>query len=60
MYTKKVNDFIVNISGLVITIGVSFIIAIILIFILSKEPGRTIYYFFMALKNHSRSANRLL
>ena len=47
MHIKKVNDFIVNISGLAITIGVSFIIAIILIFILSKEPGRTIYYFFI-------------
>jgi len=47
MHIKKVNDFIVNISGLTITIGVSFIIAIILIYILSKEPGRTIYYFFI-------------
>lgn len=47
MYAKKANDFIVNISGLVITIGASFIIAIILIFILSKEPGRAIYYFFI-------------
>ena len=32
--------------GLVITLGIAFIIAIILIFILSKEPGKTIYYFF--------------
>lgn len=47
MHIKKVNDFIVNISGLTITIGVSFIIAIILIYILSKEPGKTIYYFFI-------------
>jgi len=44
---KKTNDLIVNTLGLAITLGISIIIAIILIFILSEEPRRTIYYFFI-------------
>lgn len=47
MYIKKKNNFVVSTIGLAVVIGISVIIAIILIFILSKEPGRAIYYFFI-------------
>jgi ABC-type uncharacterized transport system permease subunit len=33
--------------GLLITLGISFLIAVILIFLLSKQPLTTIYYFFV-------------
>lgn len=36
-----------NATGLFITVAVSFVFVIILIFLLSKQPGNTIYYFFV-------------
>ena len=46
-WPKKLRGVFVNTAGLIITLVISFIIAIVLIFLLSKEPGKTIYYFFV-------------
>ncbi len=46
-WPKKLRGVFANTAGLIITIVISFIIAIVLIFLLSKEPGKTIYYFFV-------------
>jgi hypothetical protein len=42
---KKNSEFFVNTIGLLITLGIAFFLVIILIFIFSDEPGKTIYYF---------------
>ena len=44
---RKLGDIMVTSIGLAITIGIAFIIAIILMVALSKEPGKTIYHFFV-------------
>ena len=44
---KTTGDPFINTIALMITLGISFLIAIVLIFVLSKEPGATIYYFFV-------------
>ena len=44
---KKLNTALVSVIGLGITLGISLIIVIIMIFLLSKTPGNTIYYFFI-------------
>lgn len=43
---RKLSDLLATTFGLVVTLGIAFIITIILIFVLSKDPGKTIYYFF--------------
>ncbi len=43
----RLSDFTVNILGLMVTLLVAFIVVIILIFLLSKQPLNTIYYFFI-------------
>jgi len=42
---KKNSELFVNTIGLLITLGIAFFLVIILIFIFSDEPGKTIYYF---------------
>jgi len=42
---RKRSEFFVNAVGLLITLGIAFFLVIILIFIFSDEPGKTIYYF---------------
>lgn len=44
---SKLGNFLVGTAGLLITLGISFLIAVILIFLLSEEPVKTIYYFFI-------------
>jgi ABC-type uncharacterized transport system permease subunit len=44
---RRVGELFVGTLGLLITLGISLIIAIILIFLLSKQPLTTIYYFFI-------------
>lgn len=39
-------DSLANILGLVVTLGIALLVMIIMIVILSKEPGTTIYHFF--------------
>ncbi len=41
------SDQLVNILSLGITIGISFVIVIIMIFLMSEAPGKTIFYFFL-------------
>jgi len=43
----KLSNFLATTFGLAVTLGVAYLLAIILIFFLSKDPGRTIYYFFL-------------
>jgi len=40
-------DIFVNLGSLIITLGISFLLVIILILFLSKEPGKTIHFFFI-------------
>jgi len=44
---EKLQGLFVNTAGLAITLGISFCIAILVMFLLSNEPGKTIYYFFI-------------
>ena len=44
---KGVGDFLAGFTGLAVTLLLSFGLVVVLIFILSKTPGRTIYYFFV-------------
>ncbi len=46
-HKRRFSEMMVTATGLAITIGVSIILAVILIFILSRQPGTTIYYFFL-------------
>jgi riboflavin transport system permease protein len=43
---RSFGDFAASLTGLVLTLVLSFGLVILLILILSKEPGKTIYYFF--------------
>lgn len=47
MRKRKLTDLLSNATGLVLTLVISFLFVIVLIFILSKQPGQTIYYFFV-------------
>jgi ABC-type uncharacterized transport system permease subunit len=44
---RRVGELFAGTLGLMITLGISFLIAIVLIFLLSKDPLTTIYYFFV-------------
>ncbi len=44
---KSLRERFAGTAGLLITIGAAFLIVIIMIFLLSKEPGKTIRYFFI-------------
>ncbi len=44
---RKLNNAVVTALGLGITIGIAVIIAVILMVIFSKEPAKTMYYFFL-------------
>ena len=44
---RGLSNLFVNTFSLLFTLGLAFIIAVLLIFLLSKDPGRTIYYFFI-------------
>jgi ABC-type uncharacterized transport system permease subunit len=44
---RRVDELFAETLGLAITVGISFVIAIILIFLLSEQPLTTIYYFFV-------------
>jgi simple sugar transport system permease protein len=44
---RRWDRFLVGAAGLAITLGISFVIAIALIILLSKQPLATIYYFFI-------------
>ncbi|UCF09461.1 MAG: ABC transporter permease [Candidatus Bipolaricaulota bacterium] len=47
MDRKRIAGLLSSTTGLALTVGIAFVIVIILIFVLSKEPGRAIYYFFV-------------
>ena len=47
MYRQKRTEVISNAAGLAVTLGIAFLAVIVLIFILSKTPVKTIYYFFI-------------
>jgi len=47
MDRRRVANLLSSTTGLFLTIGISFAIVILLILILSQEPGRAIYYFFI-------------
>ena len=44
---RSLENLLATTFGLALTLGIAFLIAIALIFVLSKEPGRTIYHFFV-------------
>ncbi len=44
---RKLNSLVAGALGLGITLGIGFVIAIVLIFLLSKDPAKTVYYFFI-------------
>jgi len=44
---KRVANLLSGATGLALTVGISFAIVILLILVLSEEPGRAIYYFFI-------------
>jgi len=44
---RRMGDLFAGTLGLLITLGISFLIAVILIVLLSKQPLTTIYYFFV-------------
>ncbi|MBT3274330.1 MAG: ABC transporter permease [Spirochaetales bacterium] len=46
-HKRRFNELMITATGLGITIGASIILAIVLIFVLSRQPGTTIYYFFL-------------
>jgi ABC-type uncharacterized transport system permease subunit len=43
---RRTGELFAGIAGLLITLGVAFFIAMVLIFLLSRQPLTTIYYFF--------------
>jgi simple sugar transport system permease protein len=45
--TKRLGDFLSSFVGLALTLVLSFGLVILLILILSKTPGKTMYYFFV-------------
>ncbi|MFW5769145.1 MAG: ABC transporter permease [Spirochaetota bacterium] len=47
MRKRKLTNIFSNSIGLTLTLLISFVFVILLIFFLSKSPGRTIYYFFV-------------
>ena len=47
MKWRSRDSFLAGAAGLAITLGISFLIAILLILLLSKQPLATIYYFFI-------------
>ena len=47
MDRKRVANLLSGATGLALTVGISFAIVILLILVLSEEPGRAIYYFFI-------------
>lgn len=44
---RSVAGFMAGAFGLAVTLAIAFVIAIVLIFLLSKQPGKTIYFFFV-------------
>jgi len=44
---RQLTNLLSSTTGLVLTIGIAFAIVILLILLLSKEPGTAIYYFFV-------------
>ena len=44
---QRQSDFVINLVSLGITIGISFLLVIVMIFLMSENPGRTIFYFFI-------------
>jgi len=44
---RRIANLLSNTTGLALTVGISFAIVILLILVLSKEPGKAIYYFFV-------------
>jgi len=44
---RSFGDFVSSLTGLAFTLLLSFVLVIALILILSKEPGKTIYFFFV-------------
>ena len=44
---RRLGEVVVTAAGLAITLSAAMALAIVLIFLLSKNPGRTIYYFFI-------------
>ena len=44
---RKLNSLLAGSFGLAATLIIAFVIAVILIFLLSAEPGKTIFYFFI-------------
>ena len=47
MARRQLTNLLSSTTGLVLTIGIAFAIVILLILLLSKEPGTAIYYFFV-------------
>jgi ABC-type uncharacterized transport system permease subunit len=45
--TRSLGELFVGAAGLAITLAVSFLVAVALVFVLSRDPLRTIYYFFV-------------
>ncbi len=44
---KRIANLLSSTTGLALTVGISFLIVVLLILVLSDEPGRAIYYFFI-------------
>ena len=44
---QRQSENVINLVSLGITIGISFILVVVMIFLMSKDPGRTIFYFFI-------------
>lgn len=44
---QRKSDRLVDLASLAITIGIAFGIVIIMVFLMSETPGKTIYYFFL-------------
>ena len=44
---NRSSNFFVTTAGLGITLGIAFIVMLIMIFIMSDSPKNTIYYFFV-------------
>lgn len=47
MDKRKVRNLLSSVTGLLLTVGIAFAIVILLILVLSEEPGTAIYYFFV-------------
>ena len=44
---RHFENILVNLGSLLITLGIAFLLVVILIMFLSKEPGKTMHYFFI-------------